>query len=127
MNVVDSSAWLEYFADGPNAGEFATAIENTDELLVPTIVIYEVFKQLRRQVDEATALRAVGQLGRGQVVDVDEDLAVRAADLSLELSLPMADSLILAAARNHNAILWTQDADFKGLDRVEFRLHAKTR
>ena len=121
MNVVDSSAWLEWFADGPNAEHFAPAIEDEDRLLVPTIVVYEVFKRLRAQTDESTALRAVGQLRRGRLVDVDADLALAAADLALEVGLPMADSLILAVARRHGATVWTQDRDFDGLEQVEFR------
>ena len=121
MNVVDSSAWLEWFAAGPNADHFATAIEDEDRLLVPTIVVYEVFKNLRSQTDESTALRAVGVLRRGQLVNIDADLALAAAGVSLEVGLPMADSLILAVARHHDATLWTQDGDFEGLDGVEFR------
>lgn len=123
MNVVDSSAWLEYFADGPNASFFAAAIEDEERLLVPTIVVYEVFKRLRAQCDETIALRAIGQLHRGRMVEVDADLALAAADLALDLGMPMADSLILAAARRHDAKVWTQDADFEGIAGVEFRSH----
>lgn len=123
MNVVDSSAWLEYFADGPNASFFAAAIEDEERLLVPAIVVREVFKRLRAQRDETIALRAIGQLHRGQSVEIDADLALAAADLALQLGLPMADSLILAAARRHDATVWTQDADFEGLEKVEFRAH----
>lgn len=121
MNVVDSSAWLEWFADGPNAEHFAPVIENDEELLVPAVVVYEVFKKLRALSDNSTALRAVGQLHRGQVIDVDADLALAAADISLEAGLPMADSLILAVARRHDATVWTQDRDFDGLENVEYR------
>ena len=121
MNVVDSSAWLEYFADGPNAGEFAGAIAATDELIVPSITLFEVFKRIRVQRDPAAALYAVAQMRRGRVVDLDGDLAVAAAALSADSGLPMADSIILATARAHDAALWTQDADFAGLDGVEYR------
>ncbi len=123
MNVVDSSAWLEYFADGPNAEDFAPIIRDPGNLLVPSITIYEVFKRIRVQRDSEVALRAVSQMRRGRVVDLDADLAVAAADLSAELELPLADSVILATARESEATLWTQDADFEGLDDVEYRAH----
>ena len=123
MNVVDSSAWLEYFADGPNAEDFAPIIKDAESLLVPSITVYEVFKRIREQRDSEVALRAVSQMRRGRVVDLDADLAVAAADLSAELQLPLADSVILATARATEATLWTQDADFEGLDGVEYRAH----
>lgn len=123
MNVVDSSAWLEYFADGPNAEEFAQAIEDTGALLVPSITLFEVFKRVRVQRDSEIALHAVSQMRRGRVIDLDADLAVAAADLSADLKLPLADSVILATARAFNATLWTQDSDFDGLEDVEYRVH----
>ena len=99
MNVVDSSAWLEYFADGPNAGEFAELIADIEELVVPAITLFEVFKRIRVQRDLASALYAVAQMRRGRVVDLDADLAVAAAELSAETGLPLADPIILATAR----------------------------
>lgn len=120
MNVVDSSGWLEYFADAPNADFFAPAIEEVKTLLVLVISIYEVFKRVLAQRQEDQALRAVTQMQQGRVIVVDTELAVNAAQLSLTLKLPMADSLILATARKYNATLWTQDADFKGLDGVQY-------
>ena len=123
MNVIDSSAWLEYFADGPNAGEFADVVADVAGLLVPTITLFEVFKRIRSQRDSEVALRAVAQMKRGQVIDLDVDLAIAAAELSAELQLPLADSVILATARSAGATLWTQDADFNGLDKVEYRAH----
>lgn len=121
MNVVDSSAWLEYFRDGPNAGEFEPPIQDLDLLIVPTITIYEVFKRVRVQQDQDSALQAIAFLKRGTVVDLDSDLAIAAADLSAESRLPMADSIILATALKFEATLWTQDADFEGLPGVEYR------
>jgi toxin FitB len=121
MNVVDSSAWLEYFANGPNAEFFAPAIEKTDELLVPSMTLYEVFKRVLQQRDEDSALQAVAVMQQGTVVEFDAPLALVAARLSIELRLPMADSVILGAARSHAAVLWTQDADFKGVPGVEYR------
>ena len=82
MNVVDSSAWLEYFADGPNAEDFAPAIMDAASLLVPSITVFEVFKRIRQQRDSEVALRAVSQMRRGHVVDLGADLAIAAADLS---------------------------------------------
>ena len=123
MNVIDSSAWLEYFADGPNADEFAAPIQDAASLVVPSITLFEVFKRIRTQRDSEIALRAVSQMRRGTVVDLDADLAIAAADLSAELRMALADSVILATAQAHDATVWTQDADFDGLDNVEYRVH----
>jgi toxin FitB len=121
MNVVDSSAWLEYFANGPNAEFFAPAIEKTAELLVPSLTLYEVFKRVLQQRDEGSALQAVAVMQQGTVVDLDAPLALAAARFSIEHRLPLADSVILATARSHAAVLWTQDADFKGIPGAEYR------
>ena len=121
MNVVDSSAWLEYFANGPNAAFFAAPIEQADDLVVPSLTIYEVFKRVLQQRDEGDALRAVTVMQQGTVIDLDARLAVTAARLSLDTGLPLADSVVLATARAHDATLWTQDADFKSLPDVRYR------
>jgi predicted nucleic acid-binding protein len=121
VNVVDSSAWLEYFADGPNAGEFAEIIADIERLVVPGITLFEVFKRVRVQRDPAAALYAVAQMMRGRVVDLDAELAVAAAALSAETGLALADSVVLATARDADATLWTQDSDFEGMDGVELR------
>ncbi len=118
---MDSSAWLEYFADGPNAAYFAPAIESTDELLVSTIGVYEVFKWFCKRRTQSQALDALAAMSQGKIIEVDVSVAVSAATLSLELRLPMADSLMLATARAHEALLWTQDSDFKGIDSVRYR------
>lgn len=120
MNVVDSSGWLEYFADGTNAGFFAKAIENTADLIVPSISLYEVFKRMMQQRGEGAALESVAVMMQGQVVELDSTLALSAAKISAELQIPMADSIMLATTRFHEAILWTQDADFEGLDGVKY-------
>lgn len=125
MNLVDSSAWLEYFADGPNADFFRPAIENVAELVVSSINVYEVFKRVLQQRDENAALRAVALMEQGRLIDVGERIALHAAQLSLDVKLPMADSMILATARACDAMLWTQDADFKGLERVRYRAKRK--
>ena len=121
MNVVDSSAWLEYFSNGPNATAFAPAIEKTADLVVPALTLYEVFKRVLQQRDEGAALQAIAVMQQGRVVDLDAALALSAARLSVDLGLPMADSVILATARTYEAVLWTQDTDFKGLPGVEYR------
>lgn len=121
MNVADSSAWLEYLADGPNADYFAKPIENTAKLLVPTIVLFEVFKRINDQRGEGPALQGAALLMQGQMIDLDADLALLAARLGSEHGLPLADSIVFATARYHGATVWTQDADFEKLPNVEFR------
>lgn len=119
MNVVDSSAWLD-FADGPNAQAFATPIERPDALLVPTITLFEVFKRIVQQRDEGAALQCVALMQHGQVVDLDPALAVDAAMFSLRHKLPLADSIVYATAVRGDAELWAQDADFEGLSGVRY-------
>lgn len=121
MNVVDSSGWLEYLADGPNASFFAPAIERSADLMVPTLSIFEVFKRVLGQRDESQALQSIALMHQGQVVDLTASLALDAARLSRSARLPMADSIMLATARAHGAILWTQDSDFEGLPDVRFQ------
>ena|SRR5215211_7171161 len=120
MNVVDSSGWLEYFAGDSNADFFAPAIEDTKNLLVPVICIYEVFKRIRQQSGINEAQQHIGDMKSGKVIELDESLALSAAKLSTDLKLPMADSIILATARANNATLWTQDEHFKDLDGVQY-------
>ena len=121
MNIVDSSAWLEYFADGPNAAAFAPAIEQPESLVVPSLTLFEVYKRVLQQADEAAALRAVTAMQQGQVVDLDASLSIEGARLSVATGLPLADSVILATARAWGAVLWTQDGDFEGFEKVEYR------
>lgn len=121
MNVVDSSAWLEYFVGGPNSDEFAAVIELTEELVVPTLCVFEVFKRVTQLKSESAALEAVGLMLQGRVVDMNSGIALEAARVSLDEGLAMADSIILATARLEGATLWTQDAHFEGLRDVEFR------
>jgi len=125
VNVVDSSAWLEYFADGPNAGFFAPAIEATEILIVPSIVLLEVFKRLLQQRSEGEALQAAATLQQGKVVDLDSALALFAAKVGVTFKLPLADSVILATARRFDATVWTQDEDFDGLPGVKYRSKKK--
>ena len=120
MNAVDSSGWLEYFANGDNADFFAPAIEDTKNLLVPVICIYEVFKRIRQQSGITEAQQHIGDMKLGRIIELDESLALSAAKISTDLKLPMADSIILATARANNATLWTQDEHFKDLDGVKY-------
>jgi predicted nucleic acid-binding protein len=120
MNLVDSSGWLEYFGDAPNADFFAPAIEDIPNLLVPTICILEVFRRVLQQRDEKAALQVAAIMQQGQVVDMDSGVALNAATVGVDLKLPLADSVILATARMHNATIWTQDEDFKGLEGVRY-------
>lgn len=123
MNLVDSSGWLEYAAEGPNAAVFSAPIEDTTHLLVPTICVIEVFKRLTSLRGEAIALQVLSAMQLGRVVDLDFDIALAASELGLKHKLPLADSVIMATARRHRATLWTQDADFKGLAGVRFVRH----
>ena len=120
MNLVDSSGWLEYLADGKNAEFFAPAVEKTEELIVSAINVYEVFKRVLQQRDEDAALQSVALMQQSTVVDVTPSIAMTAAKASHDLKLPMADSLILTTAREYHATLWTQDADFKGIPDVQW-------
>jgi len=119
-NMVDSSGWVEYFINGANAETFAKPIRDTENLIVPTICLYEVFKRLLIQLNEDEALKTVGHMILGAVIDLDRFTALDAARLSVEHKLAMADSIILATARASDAILWTQDEHFKGLEGVKF-------
>ena len=119
--MVDSSGWLEYLADAPNADFFAPAIEASETLVVPSISILEVFKWVLRERGEDAALQAVALMQQGTVVDLDVAQATRAAKLGIEHKLPLADSVILAAARAYNAVLWTQDSDFAAIAGVRYQ------
>lgn len=121
MNVVDSSAWLEYLAAGPNAPFFAEAIQNVAELVVPAISIYEVFKRIVQQRSENEALQVVAVMQQGRVSEMDSTVALSAARISIDRQLPMADSVMLATARLNKAILWTQDSHFEGLPDVKYK------
>ena len=120
MNVVDSSGWLEFFADGPNARYFEAPIAETEQLIVPTISLLEVFKRVLQQRGENEALQAVAQMRQGRIVDLDATIALAAAQLGLVEKLPLADSVMLATASVHSAVLWTQDADFERIEGVRY-------
>ena len=116
MNVVDSSAWLEYLAGTERAELFATAIEDTGNLIVPAISLYEVYKKVLRERGEDMAAQVYGLMSLGKIIELDASLSLEAA----RLALPMADSIIYATALRHDAALWTQDADFEGIQGVRY-------
>lgn len=120
MNLIDSSGWMEYVTDEENADFFDPPINDTENLLVPTICLYEVFKRVLREYGEERALDAAGLMSLGQIVDLDRQTAIIAARISTELKLAMADSIILATARAYDATLWTQDEHFKDMDGVKY-------
>jgi predicted nucleic acid-binding protein len=125
MNIVDTSGWLEYFFDGPNASYFSQPIEDTANLIVPVVCLYEVFKKIIQVSDKVKALQAVAQMKQGHVIKLDEEIALSAALISVQNKLPMADSFIYAVAQLEGAIVWTQDSDFKGFPNVNYKEASK--
>jgi predicted nucleic acid-binding protein len=121
LNVVDSSGWIEFFVDGPNAAFFADPIRDVDSLVVPTVSLLEVYRHVLRQRGREQALQVVAAMHEGRVVDLDESLAIEAAELGATSGLPLADSIIYATTAAHEATLWTQDSHFEGLEGVEYR------
>ena len=119
-NIVDSSGWLEYFANASNASFFAPSIENTNMLIVPSISITEVFKHILRHCSEQQAFEGIECMLQGTVIDLDIELSLNAAKLGIQHKIPLADSIILATGITHEAMIWTQDADFKGLPHVKY-------
>ncbi|MCX5851742.1 MAG: type II toxin-antitoxin system VapC family toxin [Deltaproteobacteria bacterium] len=120
MNIVDSSGWLAYFADEPNAKHFLAPLTDSASLIVPTVIIYEVFKVVLRESGENDALQALAAMQKGTVVALTASLALAASKLNIEHALPMADSIILATAQEFNAALWTQDLDLKKMNNVKY-------
>ncbi|GIV76446.1 MAG: hypothetical protein KatS3mg050_0840 [Litorilinea sp.] len=120
MNLVDSSGWLSYFANDSHAHHFVPVIQATDQLIVPTICVYEVFKRVLAQRGEEAALQATAVMALGTVADLTQEIAINAAQISQAHKLAMADSIILATARAHNATLWTQHVDLAGIEGVRY-------
>lgn len=121
MNVVDSSGWIEYLSGGGNAAFFRKPLEGDEPILVPTLCLLEVYRHMLRHIGREEALEVVAAMRGGVVVELDDRLALEAAELSVETKLALADSIILATARAHDAELWTQDADFDGMEGVRYR------
>ena len=122
MNLVDSCGWLEYFTDGPYADFYSFPLRKIDQLIVPTICIYEVFKKISREIDDSSALQAIATMKQGQVIDLDTNIAMSAAKISNDLKIPMADSIILATSKQFKALIWTQDEHFKDIPNVKFQI-----
>lgn len=120
MNIVDSSGWLEYFADGPKASSFEKPLQDLEDLIVPTICLFEVFKVVLRERSESDALQAIALMKQGKVVDLTAEIALEAAKISHDHKIPMADSIVLATALNWDGTIWTQDSDFEKFSRVKY-------
>ena len=120
MNIVDSSGWLEYLSDGPEATTFEKPLRDVENLIVPTICLYEVFKVVLRERGEGDALQAVALMKQGMVVGLTEEIALDAAKISLDQKIPMADAIILATGRALEATIWTMDGDMANLDGVKY-------
>ena len=120
MNLVDSSGWLEYLSDGKNADSFSTPLNDIENVIVPTICIYEVFRVVLREKGENEALQAVALMKQGNIVDLSFEISVQAARFSIDNKIPMADSIIYTTGKIYNAIIWTQDDDFKNLPGVKY-------
>jgi toxin FitB len=120
MNVVDSSGWLEYFAGGANADFFASAIEDTRQLIVPAIVVYEVYKWILLYAGKQESTWNISLLLDAYIVPMDSYVALEAAENSVQFRLSVADSIIMTTARLYNATLWTQDAHFASIEGVRY-------
>lgn len=124
MNIVDSSGWIEYLSGGPNAAFFGEPIEDEGSLLIPALSLFEVHRHVVRHLGRDDALDIIAAMRQGTVIDLDDRLALSAAELSVATKLPLADSILLATARAHGAVFWTQDADFEGLEGVRLKRKA---
>ena len=121
MNVVDSSGWVEYLVGGPNASFFQKPLNDVESLVVPSISIFEVYRYVLRERGREDALAVGASMRQARVLDLDEGLAIEAAELGASLRLPLADSIIYASALSVGATVWTQDVDFEGLEGVRYR------
>ncbi len=118
MMVVDSCGWLEYFTDGPLADQYEKYLRKTDELLTPSIVLYEVYKKIKKEKGEKLALMIVAKLNNTEVIPLTDSIALSAADISLKYRIPMADSIIKATADSRNCSIITSDSHFQKFSNV---------
>ena len=118
--LLDSSGWIEFFTGGPLADRYATYLTPRYQLITPTIVLYEVYKKIKRERGEETALLFAGRLNATEVVQLTESIALLAADVSLRHGLAMADAIVYATAKDQNAEVVTGDADLKDLPGVVY-------
>jgi len=120
MIIIDSSGWLEYFKGGRLSDLYDEYISRLPDIIVPTIVVYEVYKKLRTSEDYDSAINALTLLYYGHITPVWGSTAVTAAEISKSKKLAMADAVIYATARLNGAELVTSDKDFEGLDGVVY-------
>lgn len=120
MVIVDSCGWLEWFTNGELAGKYEKYLVDQDNILMPAIILYEVYKILKREVGEEKALLAAGYMKNSTVIPLDETLALAAADIALQDNRDMADAIIVAAARANNCRIITSDADLKDQPGVKY-------
>lgn len=120
MILVDSFGWIEFFTDGPLADKYYKYLKDESKVITPTIVLYEVYKKIKRERSEEEALVAVAQLNKTRVLPLNEFIALSAADLSLKYALPMADAVVYATACSENAEVVTGDPHFEDLPGVVF-------
>jgi predicted nucleic acid-binding protein len=120
VKLVDSSGWLEFFTDGPLAEQYASHLTDLDDIFTPTLVLYEVYKRIRRERGEEEALTAAAQLKKTRLVPLTETVAIRAAEVSLEHRLAMGDAVVYATAILNDAILVTSDSDFAAIPGVVY-------
>ena len=118
LTVVDSSGWVAYLGDGPQADAFGVYLEREDSLIVPTLVIYEVVKKLTLTSSETVVNRFLSHAYRGRQIELDSSLAFAAARIGIRYRLAMADAIIYATAESLDAQLVTSDADFRDLPGV---------
>ena len=118
MLLIDSSGWIEFFTDGPRASEYSKYLNDLTKIVTPTVVLYEVYKKVRRERTEEDALLAVSLINRTSLIPLSESIALLAADLSLKYALPMADAIVYSTALEENCKVVTSDTHFKDLDRV---------
>lgn len=120
MILVDSSGWLEFFTGGPLASTYAHHLKNLGEVVTPTIVLYEVYKVIKRQRSEEEALAAAAQMGKTRLISLNDSIALTAADVSLTHQVAMADAIVYATALTEGAKLITSDADLSRLPGVSY-------
>lgn len=117
-SVVDSSGWIEYFSGGSRASAFEGHLERKSDLIIPTLVIYEVYRWIKKHSGEDVALKCISQMNSPKTIPLTDSIAMHAADLSLEHKLALADSIVYATALTYRAKLITMDQDFRGLPNV---------
>ena len=122
MILVDSCGWIEYFGEGPLADKYAAIIENAnkEEIVTPTIVIYEVYKKIKSVKGEEKALKAYAQMSLTVVVELTSSLSLKAADISIKKEIALADAIVAATATDYEAQIVTSDQHFRKLDGVKF-------